>query len=434
MSRDAFQNVVDLVHLHEPDIAEQLGTDMEDARHFAEVALYAISKKRALVQASPESLLASLLICARMKLVPGLGLGYLAVEDRNEAIFVPTYIGFIDLLERCAGLRDIRARVVYARDFFKLHYGAHERLQHRPCKDGDPGALVGVYAVATLEDGSERFEALLKGRDIDPVTPDGSDPPESARGKNQHDYAEFVKGCAVKRLAKWFTRTPEIAAAVELERAAEKSRVRPRAVDVAAMLGIHVRVEASPRVVEESAGPGALRVSQAVGNDKLAPSADSLSARMGADLPELRSPSAEPVKKLRCCACGNNDQGVFHTKVFALKEHLSEHCKISTQKGSFHDLCHDCRDSQGQAFEKAHAEERAKAEERRAKKFKAAKSKAEGGQGSSESAPEATAPAGSESFGGSGTNEPGAETSKKDATPTLVDVPVVASDWAGPPR
>lgn len=388
-----------LVHGLEPAIAEQLGTDLDDAREVALVALYAIARRPELYSATKESLTAAVLTCARMKLVPGLGLGYLAVErdDKNglEAIFVPTYIGFIDLLERCANLRDVRARLVFSEDRFRLHYGTNERLEHRPTKRAQRGALLGAYAVGRLEDGQERFEALFRN-DIDPVTPDGSSPPESARGKSIHDYGEWLKGVAVKRLAKWFTRTPEIAAAVELERASEQSKVRPRAVDVARMLGIDIpREEETPQK-----SPGSY-------------------AEVAKEIDEEASAVAQDREEEGpwCCACDRSVKEVGPLRTLSVNPSLWRKGSCPEHPLTKHRLCTTCTEQYAKAEHErlAAQEERLKVERRieahRVKRIKRDK----GSDSSGASAPESKPTAVGEK---SSTKEPPtAETSRDEVGP-----------------
>lgn len=343
MNRDA---MADFIHAAEPSIAEQLGTDLDDARSFALVALYAISRRPELYRASRESLLAALLTCARLKLVPGLGLGYLSVERDDgdvEAIFVPTYIGFIDLLERCAGLRDIRARLVFTEDRFRLHYGAHERLEHRPTKKLDRGTLLGAYVVCKLEDGSERFEHLCRG-DIEPVRPDGDSPPDSARGMSSRDYGEWLKGCAVKRLAKWFTRTPEIAAAVELERTSEKCKVRPRAVDVARMLGIDIASRNAPD--DEPDFLDEIIAERTKANPEFPALVEkALVERRAKEVDEEQQETTDD----RCCACGNLESLVGSLMRYVVHPRAWRKCLGCGGLGVEHDLCPSCLNGHAKA-------------------------------------------------------------------------------------
>jgi phage RecT family recombinase len=78
-----------------------------------------------------------------------------------EAQLIVDYRGVIQALCRGGAVTKVQPRSVYAGDFFKLHYGTSERIEHEPALNpADQGNLIGVYVLFTLADGSVKFDYM----------------------------------------------------------------------------------------------------------------------------------------------------------------------------------------------------------------------------------------------------------------------------------
>lgn len=131
------------------------------ADRFARCVWTAVRAQPKLLQASPESVLAGVMVAAQMGLEPGpLGHVYLVpykIKGRQECQLIIGYKGYVHLARRSEGIA-IVARPVHAGDHFEYEYGLDEKLVHRPCDA--PGELTHVYAVARATDGQRWFRVL----------------------------------------------------------------------------------------------------------------------------------------------------------------------------------------------------------------------------------------------------------------------------------
>lgn len=115
-----------------------------------------------LQQCSLRSIQTALLYCAASGLDLGFGdRAYLVpfwnnTQKVNEARFIPSYKGLIELMRNSGTVRGVRARVVFEGDFIEVIQGTKESLEHRPAWK-DAGAPMGAYSVADFQDGSTEF-------------------------------------------------------------------------------------------------------------------------------------------------------------------------------------------------------------------------------------------------------------------------------------
>ena len=123
--------------------------------------LLAASRNPAIYRCTRDSILRCVIQAAELGLEPGssLGTAYL-VPYGAECTLIPSYRGLVELAIRTGEVKSVQARAVYAKDRLEIVYGLDEKLEHVPSFDADPGALVAVYAVAVLTNGSKLFEFM----------------------------------------------------------------------------------------------------------------------------------------------------------------------------------------------------------------------------------------------------------------------------------
>jgi recombination protein RecT len=118
-----------------------------------------------LAECEPASFIGSLMTCAQLGLRPGVGaLGHAYIlpfwsgkNRRMEAQFILGYQGMLELAHRSGKIQSISARMVRQKDMFEIEYGLEDKLVHRPTMTGDPGPVVGYYAVAKYTTGGHSF-------------------------------------------------------------------------------------------------------------------------------------------------------------------------------------------------------------------------------------------------------------------------------------
>lgn len=201
-----------------PQIQAALPKHMSPDR-MLRISLTELRKTPKLNECDPMSLLGAIVQSAQLGLEPGSALGHAYLvpfynnkTGRHEVQLIPGYKGLIDLARRSGQIAAISARCVYENDKFDFSYGLNERLDHVPAKS-DRGALIYVYAVAKLRDGStqmevmsmdevERVRALSKSKDFGPW---------------KDHYDEMARKTAVRRLAKYLPLSPEMVRTIELD-------------------------------------------------------------------------------------------------------------------------------------------------------------------------------------------------------------------------
>lgn len=175
--------IYDLINQQRSEIARALPKHL-DADRLARVVVTTLRTNPALLECTPQSLLAALMLSAQLGLEPGpLGHAYFVpfwnnnaevVDDRGRKVkqrvrevqWILGYKGIIDLARRSGQLKSIEAREVCEKDEFDFSYGLDEHLDHKPYMAGDRGKIVAVYGIAKFKDGGHYLLVLSKA-DVD---------------------------------------------------------------------------------------------------------------------------------------------------------------------------------------------------------------------------------------------------------------------------
>lgn len=221
------QKIMDLKRLLEHkkgNIAAVLPNHMTPER-LIKIALVAASRAPLLLACSAESIYSALMDASQLGLEPftGLNLSYIIPYRNgktgvNEAKFIPSYRGMIELARRTGQIKSIDADVVYEKDKWEVEKGLNPKLVHIPMYDGkDRGKPLLVYAIARFKDGGYQFEVMT----IQQI--------EFIRGKSKSANAgpwveywdEMAKKTCLKKLLKLCPMSTELAKAVAKDNAAE---------------------------------------------------------------------------------------------------------------------------------------------------------------------------------------------------------------------
>jgi recombination protein RecT len=209
-----------------------------DPERFAKVAITVISKSERLLLCTPQSLMGCLLQSAQLglDLDPALGLAYM-VPYKTTATFITGYQGLMELARRTHGVSRITARGVFEGDEFDYELGTSDWIHHKPVM-GERGPLVYVYAIAHLVPPSimqgqrgksgaweftpsaatVEFVVLSKG-EVDRFR-------SRSRAANDGpwvtDYNAMAMKTAVRRLATWLPKSPQLGQALRLDDQADR--------------------------------------------------------------------------------------------------------------------------------------------------------------------------------------------------------------------
>lgn len=189
------------------------------------ITLAAASRTPALLDCTPESILLSVMQAAQLGLEPNtpLGLSYLIPYDntktrRKEAQFIPGYRGLIKLAHQSGDIADLRSRVVYAGDEFRVEYGLTEKLEHIPLFGSEKRDLVAVYAVATLKGSSTPHFEVMTRADVDAIR---SRSRSGNSGPWVSDFSEMARKTAIRRICKSLPLSVELSTALNAQAVAE---------------------------------------------------------------------------------------------------------------------------------------------------------------------------------------------------------------------
>lgn len=146
---------------------------------FMRVVLTATQRNPDLVTADRSSLFNSALLAAQDGLLPDGREGALVIYNtkvkkggKDEWVkavqWMPMIAGILKKCRNSGELSSIEAHTVHANDKFAYRIGIDEQPVHEPDWFGDRGAVVGVYAVAKLKDGS-RVSEIMSHREVESV-------------------------------------------------------------------------------------------------------------------------------------------------------------------------------------------------------------------------------------------------------------------------
>lgn len=182
----------------------------------AKLALMAYRKNSYLWNCTPESVMEAVMDMAQLGLEIGgaIGQAYL-VPFKDTATAIIGYRGLISLARRSGEIASVTSQVVYENDVFDLDLGSGEPPKHKPCMNGERGKMIAVYCVARFKDGGMHVEFMPKS-DVDKIR---SRSPSDKRGMSpwKTDYEEMAKKTVVRRAAKYWPMSTEMADALEYD-------------------------------------------------------------------------------------------------------------------------------------------------------------------------------------------------------------------------
>lgn len=207
--------LADLVERQAPEIEKQLAGTMS-SEAFVRTVVSEISKSPKLAQASPNTVLGSVMLAAQLKLEIGAGMGEFYLTPRKEKgqqVCLPIigYQGYIKLIMRSGVVKSVTSFLVREGDHFE--YGANSERGHffewTPRDFGEERSWIGVVAVAQMQSGGTTWvyltrENVFKRR---PTYWDKGTPWQT------HEE-EMAKKTAVRALVKYLPKSTETGQAI----------------------------------------------------------------------------------------------------------------------------------------------------------------------------------------------------------------------------
>lgn len=201
----------------------ELGMDIPKIKKEISFALQAINKSSKLKNCTPESKLAAVINIANI----GLTLNPVAKEaclvprwnnmlSANECSLEPMYPGLVKLLTDAGSVKSISAQIVYENDKFiiDLADNVHPVTHNPELINSKKGNVIGVYALATLVDGTRQVEWMDKEQ-TDAIKQRSETYAAWLLGKIKTatwatDEPEMMRKTVIKRIYKYLPRTEQM--------------------------------------------------------------------------------------------------------------------------------------------------------------------------------------------------------------------------------
>lgn len=181
------------------------------------VALLSIRKTPKLLQCNRASILEAVMDMAALGLEIGGALGHAyLVPFKTQAVPIIGYRGYIALARRSGEIASVKAEIVHQHDDFHIDLASGLPPTHTPCRKGDRGEATEVYCVARFKDGGMHVEYMT----VDDVKKIQARSPSVKAGASSpwdSDWNEMAKKTVVRRAAKYWPLSIEMADAIEVD-------------------------------------------------------------------------------------------------------------------------------------------------------------------------------------------------------------------------
>lgn len=232
-------------------IPETCRSRMEVARILQGLGI-AVARDPKLANCTPRSAYIATMTALRLGLDPsGIGGQAWLVPFKDEATLIVGWRGKAELLRR-TGLvlgGGISTGAVYDADEFDFGTDADRGtfLRHRPCLRGDPGQVLGYFALARFTDGSSEAE-FISAAEVDRIRR-ASKAPDSPAWKNWYD--EMGRRSAFSRLSKRLPWSADLAEVEAMEAPIHEPETAPALPSARTAQAVAARVLAAPVVEPE---------------------------------------------------------------------------------------------------------------------------------------------------------------------------------------
>jgi recombination protein RecT len=172
----------------------------ERAQQFATHIAIMAQKEPKIRNAKPESVVAAMMACVHLNLMPNTpeGLAYI-IPYGNEIQFQVGYKGLLKLAQRSGQIKSLNAELIFEGDEWDVDLGTERKLTHKPNFDVDRtdySKVTHAYMSAVLINGEKVFEIMTR-KELDKIK-------DSSKAKSTdtpwHKWpAEMAKKSVVKR-------------------------------------------------------------------------------------------------------------------------------------------------------------------------------------------------------------------------------------------
>lgn len=140
-----------------------------------------------------------------LTLNPVMKMAYL-IPRKGKCVLDVSYIGLIKILTDTGSIKNIEAKIVYANEPFEIQQGTNPSIKHGINLTGDKGNILGVYSIATLNDGSTSVEWMYH-QDIVAIAQRSESVKSGKSSPWNSDFTEMARKTVVKRHYKYLPKS-----------------------------------------------------------------------------------------------------------------------------------------------------------------------------------------------------------------------------------
>jgi recombination protein RecT len=204
----------DLIYRYRDKLAAVLPRGVTVER-ISQLGLVAMAKDSKVLACTPVSVLRALTIAGQLGLDPtGVGGEAWVVAYKNQAQLLVGYKGMLQLARRSGAVVGIECHVVHSNDTFEIEYGSHPRISHRPVTSGEPGQVLGAYAIVRLKDDTYPMLEYMTKAEIDLIRARSR---AGAEGPWRTDYEAMARKTCLRRILNYAPAARELQQAMAVE-------------------------------------------------------------------------------------------------------------------------------------------------------------------------------------------------------------------------
>lgn len=187
---------------------------MMSVEQLLQLGLVAMGRDSKLLACTPQSVLRGLMVAARYGLDPtGIGGEAWLLPYKNQAQLIVGYKGLLALARRSGLVMGIEAHVVHQNDTFAFEYGVEPRVSHTPVLSGDPGPMIGVYAIVRLKGDEVPMIEWMTKAEIDRIRSRS----RASDGPWSTDYEQMSRKSVLRRILNYVPSSTDMKQVMEIE-------------------------------------------------------------------------------------------------------------------------------------------------------------------------------------------------------------------------
>jgi recombinational DNA repair protein RecT len=135
----------------------------------------------------------------------------------------------LQLARRSGQVVGAEAHVVHSSDYFQCEYGSRPSVEHRPIITGEPGPILGAYAVIRVRDDTYPMVEYMTKQEIDRIRARSK---AGSSGPWHTDYESMARKSVLRRVLNYAPAARELQQAIAVEDRIEQSDGNPDLSDI----------------------------------------------------------------------------------------------------------------------------------------------------------------------------------------------------------